>query len=205
MEYSELKHTKKHRQQKSSIHPVKKFTFRFFTQLLLTVILFLGTLIAMKMDHNIKNVIYQNVYQKNLKFASTNELYQKYLGSILPLDFGISKGSGEDVAVFQEQLTYSDASLYKDGGVFQVGEHYMVPVLESGIVVFMGEKENYGTTVIIQQVNGIDVWYGNIKAGNIQMYDYVEKGDLLGESLSKEIYLVFQKEGKFLDYKEYVA
>ena len=33
---------------------------------------------------------------------------------------------------------------------------------------------------------------------------YVEEGSLLGESVSDYIYLVFQKEGKFLDYKEYL-
>ena len=30
----------------------------------------------------------------------------------------------------------------------------MVPVLESGIVIFMGEKAGYGNTVVIEQVDG---------------------------------------------------
>ena len=80
----------------------------------------------------------------------------------------------------------------------------MVPTLESGIVVFIGEKEGYGSTVIIEQVDGIDVWYSNIKANNIKMYDYIEKGSLIGEVKGKKLYMVFQKDGAFLDYKKYI-
>ncbi len=48
-------------------------------------------------------------------------------------------------------------------------------LFESGIVVYIGEKENYKQTVIVQQMNGVDVWYGNIKQANVKLYDYVEK------------------------------
>ena len=79
----------------------------------------------------------------------------------------------------------------------------MVPILESGVVVFIGEKDDYKNTIIVEQVDGIDVFYGNIKTNNIKLYDYVEKGELLGEA-NKELYLVFQKDGEYLDYKEYI-
>ena len=79
----------------------------------------------------------------------------------------------------------------------------MVPILESGVVVFIGEKENYKNTIIVEQTNGVDVFYGNIKSNNIKLYDYVEKGELLGE-VNKELYLVFQKNGEYLDYKKYI-
>lgn len=180
---------------------MKKIVFRLFNQILLTTILFLGTLIVMKVNKDSKTFIYENVYNQNLQFASASELYQKYLGNILPLG-SIEK---KDTPVFQEKLAYEEDNLYKDGGVLKVGNQYMVPLLESGIIVFMGEKEGYGQTVIVQQVNGIDVWYGNIEATNVKMYDYVEKGEMIGQTLTDQLYLVFQKEGKFLDYKEYIT
>ena len=65
---------------------------------------------------------------------------------------------------------------------------------------YIGEKEEYGNTVIIQQIDGIDVWYGNISNTSIKLYDYVEKGNLLGEC-SNELYLVFKKDGNRLDYE----
>lgn len=51
----------------------------------------------------------------------------------------------------------------------------MVPTLESGIVVYIGEKEDYGTTVIIDQIDGVEVYYSNITVENLKLYDYVEK------------------------------
>ena len=80
----------------------------------------------------------------------------------------------------------------------------MVPIIESGVVVFIGEKENYGNTIIIEQIDGIDTFYGNVKINNIKLYDYVEKGELLGETKDNTLYLVFQKDGKSLNYKEYI-
>ena len=80
----------------------------------------------------------------------------------------------------------------------------MVPLLNSGVVIFLGEKEDYGNTLIVQQENGIDVWYSNINFSNISMYEYLEKGRYIGEANGDIIYLLFQKDGKFLDYKEYI-
>ena len=85
-----------------------------------------------------------------------------------------------------------------------VEDNYLIPIIENGIVVFIGNKDNYGKTVIIEQVDGIDVWYSNIKANNIKMYDYIEKGSLIGEVKGKKLYMVFQKDGAFLDYKKYI-
>ena len=56
----------------------------------------------------------------------------------------------------------------------------------------------------MQGVNGVDIWYGNITNTNLKLYDYVEKGTMLGEVNKDTIYLVFQKEGKYLNYKDYI-
>ena len=80
----------------------------------------------------------------------------------------------------------------------------MEPVLESGIVIFIGERDGYGNTVVIEQIDGIDVYYSNISTDGVTLYDYVEKGSLLGEAKDKTLYLVFQKDGEYLDYKEYI-
>ena len=80
---------------------------------------------------------------------------------------------------------------------------YLVPALDSGIVIFLGDKEGYGKTVIIQQENGIDVWYSNLKEINLQLYDYIKDGSLIG-SVDEKLYLVFIKDGEILDYQKYI-
>jgi hypothetical protein len=167
--------------------------------MILTVI-FLGSLIYTKSSVSNKQSFYDVVFKDNLSFAVINNFYNKYLGGILPFKDIIK----DNKPVFKEKLTYKEANIYKDGVALSVDKEYLVPVLNSGIVIFVGEKEDYGKTIIIEQTNGIDVWYCNIDNLNVKLYDYVEDGSLIGETISDKLYLVFKKDGKALDYKKYI-
>ena len=80
--------------------------------------------------------------------------------------------------------------------------NYLMPALQSGIVVFIGEKEGYGQTVIIQGTDGVDVWYANINS-TLKLYDYVEKQSLVGESINDELIILVQKDNEFIEYSAY--
>ncbi len=179
---------------------LKKSIRSFISRVLVTIAIFLFGMILVKSDVSFKNKILDNVYNKQFKFVQLGEIYQKYFGNILSID----KVLVDEKPVFQEKLSYLKSSKYKDGVKLTVDENYMVPILESGIVIFLGEKKGYGNTVVVEQVDGIDVYYSNVSVSNIKLYDYVEKGELLGEAQDKKLYLLFQKDGKFLDYKEYI-
>lgn len=179
---------------------LKKSVRNFITRVLITVIIFLVGMILVKSDNKIKNSILENVYNKNFEFTKLKDIYQKYFGNILSID----QLAVKEQAVFQEKLSYQKANTYLDGVKLTVDENYMVPVLESGIVIFIGDKEGYGNTVVVEQVDGVDVYYSNISTDGVQLYDYVEKGSLLGEAKNKKLYLVFQKDGKFLNYQDYI-
>lgn len=179
----------------------KKIPFSIINKMLSAVILLLVCLCVIKVNPSFKEWIHKNVYQTNFSFAKINDTYERYFGSVFPLsDFNVGTTS-----VFDEQLIYNSKESYKEGVKLTVGQNYLVPVLESGIVVFMGNKDNYGNTIIIQQVNGIDLWYVGVENSNVKMYDYIERGSLLGEATSGEIYLYYQKSGEFLDYQEYLS
>lgn len=178
------------------------YTINYAIKVLVTVVITLGIFIALKSNMHFKTEFYRYVYDTNFNFASVNQLYKKYVGSDIPFqNLFVSKTK----EVFDEKLKYSDAHIYKDGVELTVDASYLVPVQQSGIVVFIGEKEGYGNCVIVQQVDGVDLWYGNINQANVKLYDYVEKGTLLGETKDKKLYLVYKKEGKVLDYKTYLS
>lgn len=169
-------------------------------KILLTTILFLTGMILIKQNPTNKVFITKNIFEKTLKFTKTREIYQKYFGNV----FTIDKITYNEIPVFNENISYKKKSKYMDGVELQVENKYMVPALESGIVIFIGEKENYGETIIIEQTNGIDVFYSNITRNNLKLYDYVEKGTYLGETKNDKLYLIFQKNGETLDYKDYI-
>lgn len=180
----------------------KKKLLWFGIRFLLCVIITLLCFMLLKKNPTWKSQFYQYVFEKNFSFASLNQTYQKYFGS--PIPFFDQLIEEPTKAVFNEELTYKSTKKYQDGVKLTVDNDLLIPSLESGIVVFIGEKEGYGNTLIIQQANGIDCWYGNVKNLSVKLYDYVEKGSAIGEANGKELYLVFKKDGAVLDYKNYI-
>jgi len=168
----------------------------FITKFLVLTFIFLITIICIKKDNNIKTYLCKNVFSKNFSFTKIRSIYTKYFGSILPFD-NISIEP-----VFSEKLEYFSINKYNDGIVLSVNPNYLVPVQYSGIVVFIGEKEGLGNTVIIESEN-VTIWYSNINS-SIELYDEVKKGEYLGETIDDKLYLVFQKDGSIVDYKEYI-
>lgn len=168
-----------------------------FNKILFLIILILLTMIVFKSNNKIKETFYKYVFESNISFSKINEIYQKHFGTLIPTEI-------KEKEVFVEHLEYQDVSKYKEGVKLSVNNNYVVPSQESGIVVYIGEKEGYGNTVIIQQVNGIDLWYGNINNVSVKIYDYVEKGEVIGDTLNNDLYLVYKKEGKTLNYEEYI-
>ena len=188
--------SKFYKENKTSNNFFKKIILR----ILVTTIIALILLISFKMNSSFKKTFYHYVYEENFPFSVVKNFLQDKFGTSLTFDKLVTEEE-----VFNEKLSYKDKSLYHDGVKLTVSSEYMIPSFESGIVVYIGQKENYKQVVIVQQMNGIDVWYGNIKQANVKLYDYVEKGSLIGQADNKTLYLVFQKEGKFIDYQNYLA
>ncbi len=188
------------KRRKNKTHPlVKEKTKRkLVNKLTILLLLVLGVIIGIKTNKDFKQFVKVKVFEETFPFSKINSLYQKYFGTSLPFE-GVLKNDTE--TVFKEKLSYSKKEKYQDGLKLTVSKEYLAPVLESGMVVFIGDKENYGKTVIIQQIDGIDVWYSNMDNINVNLYDYIEKGTLIGSVKESSLILLFKKDGKILDYE----
>lgn len=172
---------------------------KLFSKLLVLVVLVLGFLIILKANPNFRENLYKKVFQNNFSFAKINSIYEKYFGSALPLT-----GGAKTALVSSNKLEYTNQNSYKDGVSLTVSDSYAIPTIKSGIVVFAGEKDGYGKTVVVQQADDVEVWYGNLKDIKVSMYDYLKDGAIVGEANGGKMYLVFTKDGKNLDYKKYI-
>ena len=170
-----------------------KWIFKLGVVMLITLVL----LILIKSNHHIKDFIYDEVYNKNISFASINKLYKKYLGHNILFDSNTTK------AVFNEKLGYTNKEKIDEGLKLTVSKDYLVPNLESGLVIFTGTKDNYGNVVIVEQIDGIDVWYGNLSNINVKLYDYIEKGSLIG-NCDDTLYLIHKKNGEIINNEDKV-
>lgn len=188
----------KNSSKKSNDNNLKKYFKGLVIRLLIVLLLFLTALIACKCNNQIKDKVYKYLYTEDISFTKIKKIYNKYLGGILPI-----KKEVDTEKVFQEKLKYTDLSIYQDGIKLSVGNNYLVPALQEGMVVFVGDKENYGNTIIVEDLDGVRYWYGNITTSSLKLYDYIEKGSLIGET-STNLYLVFSKDDNYLDYEKYI-
>lgn len=184
---------------KKNSSSVKKYLNSVLIRSLIVVVILFSLAIIYKSNSNFKNNISYYFFEENIPFTKIKKIYDKYLGGLLP----IKKENNNITEVFNEKLNYNSSSIYYDGVKLSVAENYLVPSIEEGMVVFIGNKENYGKTVIIESLDGVDYWYGNITDTSLKLYDYVDKGTLVGE-VQKDLYIVFSKDGKYLNYEEYI-
>ena len=69
--------------------------------------------------------------------------------------------------------------------------------------MFIGEKEIYGNTIIIQGMDGIDYWYSNVENVSVKLYDYIESSNIIATSKDKTLYVLFMKNGEVLNFEEF--
>ena len=173
--------------------------YSFINRILITSLLTLIILISYKKSNNFKEYFKNNVFGVNFNFGEVNKLYNKYFGTDIPFKDILEK----EKTVFNEKLEYSSKEKYYDGVKLKVSSDFFVPSLDDGIVVYVGEKENYGNVVIVNLSSGIDVWYGNLSNTGVNLYDFVSKGSLIGNT-KDYLYLVFKKDGNILNYEDYI-
>ena len=165
------------------------------SRILLSIIFVLGSIIFTNIDTKNKELFKTYVLENSLAFNKINKIYKRFLGNV---DIVQNK----EQTVFNN-IDYSNIENYKNGVKLKVKENAPINVITSGIVVFVGEKDNLGNTIIIQGNDGVDIWYSNITDINIAIYDYVEAGMIIGNSNSDFIYLTLNKDGKSISYEEY--
>ena len=176
-----------------------KYIKGLISRTLIAVIFVLGSIIFTNISAKNKELYQKYVLEDSLEFTKINELYQSLFGSVK-----ITKKDNDSEVVFGN-ITYTNIEPFKNGSKLTIGMNEVVNVITSGIVVFIGEKDDLGNTIIIQGNDGVDIWYSNITDTDIKVYDYLESGNILGTSNSDDIYITISKDGEFISYEEYMA
>ena len=162
-----------------------KFSFirRIFSKLF-TVIIFTMIIITISnYSPKFRNFLINEVLNKSMNFSKVNNLLDK-----------VSNVYKKEETKNVSNIITNNSEKYKDGIKYFVKDNENVLVKNSGIITYIGNKEGYNNTVIVQQSNGFYAWYGNIKE-KVKLYDYVEEGSVIGLA-SGEYYYVLLKDDK---------
>ena len=160
----------------------KLFTIVIFTMIVITL---------SNMSPKFKSFIVDKVLNSTIDFSFVNKLSNKVTN--------VFKASNNTLPVVKEENNRKER--YKDGIKYIVNKGASVNIKDSGIVTYIGNKDGYNNTVIIQQSNGYYAWYGNIKE-EVKLYDYIESGSKIGETLTNEYYYILLKDNKPVNLNE---
>lgn len=192
-----LKKEKKDDDNKSTL---SKFLFTILIKSLIVVLLFLSSMIFIRQNDKNKKIFKEKVYNNSLSFAKIYNLYSKYLGDALPFKDTIKDDTKK---VSNEKITYSSIKKEGDDYLLAIPSNYILQSIKSGIVIEVKKDDKYKNIVKIQDKSGVNITYKNLSEVEVKLYDYVEKGEILG-STSDKLYINFEKDDKYLSYEKYL-
>ena len=199
-EYTRISHKRPSSNTDNNLDDKKiKYLKNLITRILLSLILVISICIFIKLDSNNKVLIEEYIFKDSLEFTKINNWYQDNIGKIVP-----ELNENSALVFSSDGLKKNAYTSYKDGVKIEVDKNSPISLINGGIVVFIGNKDGYDNVLILQGNDGIDYWYGGITNVNVNLYDYLEKDTLIGESQENYIYLIMEKDGKYLNYEEYI-
>ena len=163
---------------------------------MLAVIFFLASIIFTNTSDKNLLLYKEYVLTESLPFTKVKGWYEELFGEVLP-------SNDNAQTVFDGKLVYKEINDYQNGERLTVSSKSLVNSLASGIVVFSGEKDGFGNTVIIQGIDGADIWYGNLENISLNLYDYIEAGTVIGNTVDEYLYLVIKKDNEYIKYEDY--
>jgi stage IV sporulation protein FA len=155
------------------------------------------------------------VFEKDFQFATVAKWYEDKFGmplSLLP--------SSEDVLNDEKSVTEAKGMGYAipasghvltpfktdgRGLMIETGEKSEVKVVKDGMVIFVGNRDDIGKTVIIDHPGGGQTWYGMLESVEVEYYDYVKTGTIVGiaskgeNEATSEFYFAIKQEDTFID------
>lgn len=163
-------------------------------KVLTCIIIFLSTIIAFKKSLSFKKWFNKNILDDTFSFTNLEKKYEKLFGSPFPFKEKIAS------QVFSEKLKYKDVTSYKNGALLTL-ENELIPSIDAGLVIFIGEKEGFKCVTVDQE--SYEVTYCMLDTVAVSLYEHVSKGMLIGNSNGK-ILLIFKKDGEYLNYEAFI-
>lgn len=159
-----------------------------------------------------KDVI-SGVYEREFQFASVVNWFDETIGQ--PFAFlpeNSVKEKEEDFSMPASGIIMESFENNGQGVIVKTAAAASVGTVKEGVVIYAGEKEEYGKTVIIQHADQSESWYGNLESIDVSLYEQVKKGAKLGRVQSSEedeekgeFYFALKSEGRFIDPGEVIS
>jgi len=139
-----------------------------------SIVFVLIGMILSKNNDSMKEMIKKRVYETSFPVMDIRKIYQKYFSTI-------------EYPTTQPVFHNINKSLKENDTIYAV---------ESGIVIGLDNDK-----IILEQVDGVVATYSSIENSQLKIYDYLEKGEKIGEA-KENSNISFSKEGEPYEYQK---
>lgn len=173
----------------------EKYLKSLITRTLLSLIMFFAMSIILSNDNHFLK-INDILFSSNIDFS--------YFKSKIDILFGNFFNINTSTYVSSNKINYKNIENFRNGYKITTDYNYVINSLTSGTVIYIGNKDYYGRTIIIEGDDGINYWYSHIENISINLYDYVSSSNVIGSVIDNYFILTLEKEGKYLSYEDYL-
>ena len=184
---------------KNRNYNLKKTIDGLVNRSLISIVLIMSLLLINKFNSNFLSNFKNTIFNRSFNFVKINSLSKKFLGK----EFIYSQKKSGSIGVMNEDLISGESHKYYDGEKYIVSSNLPIGTVESGVVIFVGDKQHFKNTVIIQGTDNYNIWYGNLKDVSVNLYEYVEKNSLIGLADGNEVYMLIEKDNNYYSYEDY--
>ncbi|RSD23303.1 M23 family metallopeptidase [Mesobacillus subterraneus] len=156
----------------------------------------------------------KHTMEQEFQFAAVSDWYQEQFGKPLALLPAKNAGGESDQENASESTEYAlpaSGKILEDFGdngqriTIETGKGAEVEAMNEGLVHFVGMKEGFGKTVIVQHADKSETWYGNLDGIDVNLYEYISKGTKVGTAMDSadgtkgSFYFAIKKGDDFID------
>ena len=170
-----------------------KNLYKYISKIYLSLILFIIISIIL-MQNNLYYQTYKIVFESDINFQYIKSKSKFLLGSIIDNKSHFVSSN----KLMAKKIEKIDNSYY-----LYLDTNYVLNNINSGVVTFIGKKDNLGKTVIVSSDNGINYWYSNIENISVNLYDYIDTDTIIGSIVDDHLILTLTKDNRYLDYENY--
>ncbi len=185
-----------------------KFASRFMFRLILSASLFFGTAIYLQADHPIiektKGTVLTALTEE-FPFATVNSWYQERFGDPVALSpSGDSANTAEAQAMPVNGTVVQPFEESKEGILIESAQQSDVVAVDEGIVIFAGNDQETGKTIILQHADKSKSIYGHLHAIEVNQYQRIGANEKIGEFVpnaenAQSVYFALQQGSKYLN------
>ena len=172
---------------------VKKYLYNLFFRIFIAFSLFIIICLLYNNDLTYK-YIDTIIFDSGVDFAYVRSKTKFLLGKI----------TGKSTYVLSEKLEYKKVEKYDNSFKFTTDSNYVVKNTKAGTVIYIGNIQNLGNSISIEIDSGEILTFSNLDNINVNVYDYVNEGTILGSVNDDYFYLTIEKDDQYLEYEDYI-